>query len=560
MWKDFVALDDEQNHVVAKMDESQSVDGQLEMSSLNDALLELGAGKFKVLDDEVERFIAKAKQKHPDARLGITIAEKADATINVALSEKDMLATMTVVGAFGGKGITAPDIVSHLAQANVKKGINKVALKKVLVASQSLAPGESFSLAVAQGTPAQNGENARLVPLVEDVMKRILAPQDHEAHKIDMRDFGQTVTVGENDPIMRREPATKGKVGFTVCGAPIKPTPGTDATFKAGKGSYVSEDDPNVLLASQSGMPIIRPNTVDVENALCLNSVSVATGHVKFKGSVVVAGDVEPGMIIRATGSVTVGGFIESADVQAQGDVEVGKGIIGHTVSESEPKSCVVKSGGNIKANYAQFSELQATGDIHLTVHSMSNDLRCGGDLFVIDEGETQGTLSGGHAKVGGSVVCFNLGVEGDTATYVEAFAKYSMQKERIAKQKAIYKQAQEATMDAVRRELVVKKRDKSRRTQEDIDRVEHRKKVASAKMEKAKQAVELVTQDFEKLLDTKTIEAKGQVFTHVTVMFAEERVTTKRVHGPSVFHFNQYKILCAAKLTDGAIGEDDDI
>ena len=560
MWKDFVALDDEQVRVVAKMDASQTADGKFDNSSLGDALLEIGAGKFKVLDSEVERFIAKAKQNHPDARLGIVIAEKADAQIVISLSDKDMTATMTVTGAFGGRNIAAPDIVRHLAEAHVKKGINKVALKKVLVASQSLAPGETFSHIVAQGTPAQNGNSARLVPLVEDVMKRILAPQDNEAHKIDMRDFGQTITVGENDPVMRREPATKGKMGFTVLGEPIKPKPGADASMKEGKGTHISPNDANLLLASQSGMPIIRQSTVDVETALCLNSVSVATGHVKFKGSVVVAGDVEPGMIIRATGSVTVGGFIESADVQAQGDIEVGKGIIGHTVSESEPKSCVVKSGGNIKANYAQFSELQATGDINLAVHSMSNDLRCGGDLVVLDEKETQGTLSGGHAKVGGRVLCFNLGVEGDTATYVEAFAKYPNQKERIAKQKAIYKQAQEATMDAVRRELVVKKRDKSKRTQEDIDRVEHRKKVANARMEKARHAVELVTQDFEQLLLTKNIEARGQVFTHVTVMFADERVTTKRAHGPSVFHFNQYKILCAAKLADGAIGEDDDI
>lgn len=272
-----------------------------------------------------------------------------------------------------------------------------------------------------------------------------------------MRNLGETITVGENEAVMRRKPATKGEPGFTVQGKIIPPKPGNDSALVAGKGTIISPDDPNLLLASQSGMPIIKGKTIDVDNALCLNNVSVATGHVKFKGCVVIAGDVEPGMIVRATGSVTIGGFVESADVQAQGDIEVGKGIIGHTVTDGEDKSCVVKSGGSIKANYAQYSALQASENIQLAVHSMSNDVRCGADLIVLDGSEKQGTLSGGSAKVGGKIVCFNLGVEGDTATNIEAFARFGWYKERIAKHKEQYKLTQEETMDVIRRELEFK-------------------------------------------------------------------------------------------------------
>ncbi|MCZ8498672.1 FapA family protein [Vibrio lentus] len=56
----------------------------------------------------------------------------------------------------------------------------------------------------------------------------------------------------------------------------------------------------------------------------------MSTGHVKFKGNVFVSGNIEPGMIVKATGCIiTVGGFIESAEVQAQGDIKVAKGITG---------------------------------------------------------------------------------------------------------------------------------------------------------------------------------------------------------------------------------------
>ncbi len=302
-------------------------------------------------------------------------------------------------------------------------------------------------------------------------------------------------------------------------------------------------------------MPIIKGKTIDVDNALCLNNVSVATGHVKFKGCVVIAGDVEPGMIVRATGSVTIGGFVESADVQAQGDIEVGKGIIGHTVTDGEDKSCVVKSGGSIKANYAQYSALQASENIQLAVHSMSNDVRCGADLIVLDGSEKQGTLSGGSAKVGGKIVCFNLGVEGDTATNIEAFARFGWYKERIAKHKEQYKLTQEETMDVIRRELEFKKRPKAQRTEEEEHTIDERKAQTSDRMEKVKMALEMLNEEFEQMLETNTVEAKGKVFTHVTIQYGDERVTTKRVHGPSVFTFNQYEIQMSSKLDEEDIG-----
>ncbi|MFA0543960.1 FapA family protein, partial [Vibrio sp. 10N.222.52.B7] len=162
----------------------------------------------------------------------------------------------------------------------------------------------------------------------------------------------------------------------------IPPLPGQDSLIKPGKGTYISPEDPNLLLASHPGLPIIKDRTIEVDDALCVSNVDVSTGHVKFKGNVFVSGNIEPGMIVKATGSVTVGGFIESAEVQAQGDIKVAKGIIGHTTKESEPKSCKVLSKGSITASYAQNAELQTANDLRLGVHSMSNDIRCGNNLI----------------------------------------------------------------------------------------------------------------------------------------------------------------------------------
>ena len=136
-----------------------------------------GADEYKLLDDEVARFINLAKEMKSEAYIGISIAEVQDATVEVVLSEHDMLASMVVVGAYKGKPLRGPQIVQALAQAHVTKGINKLALKKVLVMSHQLKAGETFTQPVAKGKNPVQGVDAKFVPLVEDPTKQVLAPQ-----------------------------------------------------------------------------------------------------------------------------------------------------------------------------------------------------------------------------------------------------------------------------------------------------------------------------------------------------------------------------------------------
>ncbi|WP_394143581.1 DUF342 domain-containing protein [Vibrio atypicus] len=553
MWDKFVALSEDNRAVIAKLSPEITVDKNFETRGLDEALAAIGAAEFCLLDESVTRFINLAKESSGEAYSGVVIAEVRDATVEVVLSEHDMLASMVVTGAYKGKPLKGPQIVQALAQSRVTKGINKLALKKVLIMSHQLKAGETYSQPVAKGKDPIQGQDAKFIALVEDPSKQVLAPKE-ENGKVDMLNLGETINVSENDPLMKRVPATKGEPGMTVQGRIIPPKPGKDAVLKEGTGSAVSPQNPNLLIAIVSGMPVIKERGVEVTDALCLPTIGVATGHVKFKGNVVVLGDIESDMVVRATGSVTVGGFIESADVQAQGDIQVAKGIIGHNVSEGEPRSCIVKSGGTISANYAQFCELQAGGDIHLNVHCMNSEVRCAHDLVIVDAAEKHGTLSGGQTKVGGKITCVELGVEGDTITMVEAFARFQMYRDRQTKLKEQYTQAQEGTMNVVRKELEFKKTPKAERTPEQEIELEKLKQESNAQLEKAKLAKETNEQELAVGLEESTVEVKGKLYTHVTVQYGDEKVTTKRTHGPSIFTFNQYEI----KLT--SMFEDEDL
>ncbi|RJX66204.1 DUF342 domain-containing protein [Vibrio sinensis] len=556
MWKDLVSLTDNGLQVIASLPSGVEVRKNLTRSGLTDGLGMVGAEHFFLFEQALDDFISLATSAHPDAQNPHVIAEKKDAQACLILSEQDLLASMRVIGAYGGKPLGGVQLIQLLQQENVTKGINKLALKKVLIMSHQLKPGEEFVQAVAQGKPPINGKDARFIPLVKDAKKQRLTPQERGG-KVDMLDLGGTINVAENQPLMKRIPSTKGTDGITVQGKLIPAKPGKDAMLKESKGSVISAQDPNILIADRCGMPIISDRSVEVDDVLSLSSIGVATGHIKFKGNVVVRGNIESDMIVRATGNLIVDGFIESADVQVKGDIEVKKGIIGHNVSEGETRSCLVKAGGSIRANYAQFSELQAAQDIHLSVHCLNNEIRVGGDLVVCDSNDRQGTLSGGSAKIGGKVICVNLGVEGDTATSVELFAHYQKHKARQTKLKECYKQAQEGTMNAIRKELEFKKRPKGERNEQERDTIDRLKQNANKRLEQVKEAKEVHDTQLEMLLERNTLVVKSRVFTHVTVLFGSEKVITKRTHGASTFSFNGYAIKCQSLFDKEALEEE---
>lgn len=550
MWKELLRISEDSNEVVAQLPRGEEVGPTFSLDGLDKMLMELDVSDFYYDEEAAGRFVRAARENKKAAFEGLVVAVRKNASATVKLSDSDMLASIIVTSPYGGTALSSVDIMKALADAHVTKGINKNALKKALSDGQNLARGDVLEQPVARGLQPVNGKDAQFVPLVEDVNERVLAPQetDSKTHKVDMRDLGETVTVQPGEPVMKRIPATKGKPGYTVLGASIPPKAGTDSPLKEGKGSMFDKSDPNLLLATQFGMPIIKKSTVDVDPSLILKNVDVTTGHIKFKGSLVVSGNIEPGMIVRATGSVTVGGFIESADVQAQEDIVVGKGIIGHAVDEGEDKACVVKTNGNIKSKYAQFTFLQAMGDIDLELHCMGCTTMCTGNLTVMDPSEKHGVLSGGIARAGGKVSCINLGVEGDTATYVQAFVRYNKYKQGISELKERYKLVQDKTMDVIRQEMDYMRRPKEERTEQGIEKIKAYKDRNNALLEQAKLKIDNAESELQRLLEENTISA-NKVYTRVTVQYGDERFVNKSERGVSTFSFDQHKIHCKTMI-----------
>jgi len=129
---------------------------------------------------------------------------------------------------------------------------------------------------------------------------------------------------------MRRHPPGSGIPGFKINGEVIAARPGKVLPFKPGKGAEIASADPDLLLASQEGLPSIMPQGMQVDDVMTIKQVDARHGHINFHGSVIITGNVCEGMKVKSGGSVTIGGAIESAIVEAALDVTVASGIIGH--------------------------------------------------------------------------------------------------------------------------------------------------------------------------------------------------------------------------------------
>ncbi|MCL9775239.1 DUF342 domain-containing protein [Vibrio methylphosphonaticus] len=545
-------MSNNKQEVLAVLPQEDEQGLSLEKRLLENALSEFDVKSFYIDEAAVNQFIAFAQQAKKEAFQGMILAYKKNASVSVTMSEQDMLASMTVEGAYGGEPLTGAQVIKTLADAKVLKGINKLALKKVLLLSRQLEAGKTYVQPVAIGKRPVEGKDSQFIPLILDPKSRVLKPQRLvDSDKVDMRDLGEMVMVGQGEKLMKRIPALTGQNGYTVTGSIIPPRAVKDTQLKVGKGTTISDENPNLLISTISGMPIIKTNTVDVDDALCLSKIDISTGHIRFEGSVVVSGNVEAQMEVVASGSITVGGFVESAKLEANGDIIISKGIIGHNVDDGEDKTCLIRSGGDIVANYAQFSELSAKGDIKLAVHSLNNDLSCDGDLWVQGNNKKQGTLSGGQALVGGKVVCNHLGVEGDTATYIETFSNHKVYVDKIDALQAQYTELQEAKMAAIRREIELKKIPKSTRSEVQNQELADLNSTNTDAIDSLNTKKAALEEELFAKLEINTAESLVQTHTRVTVCIGGEKITTKNTHGPASFHLKNNVMHFVPKLKE---------
>lgn len=468
--------------------------------------------------------------------ISFRIAEKRDGELIFDISEDKMMATAIITAAWGGAPVSANDLVKNAQATGIVFGFSKEQIIKLVSYAAKAEPGSKVKLMIARGRMMVPGANSRFEPLLAEMESRRNRPIVKTDEKADLRDFGVIPAIRSGEAIMRRHPPTPGVAGMLVSGEMIPATPGLQLEWQIGEGVEFAPTDKDLLLASRDGLPRIIEAGATVDEVFTVKNVDLATGHIIFRGSVVVNGDVNEGMKVVAGGNVFVKGMVEGSLIEAGGDITIGGSVIGHQLAQADQQSeysTVLKAVGDIQCNLAQYSRISCGSNLYVNKQLM----HCSVDAAIVyagPEDNPNGKLVGGYFYLDQGLFCGNLGAPSSSSVLV----KLNRQLDPIVEKQEVLRSSvkvERKEMEDIREQLEKLKKI------EGNAQIEMRRCELVAKFEEHKElAVSLINdikileaQRQEKLAEL-LIVVRQQLFSAVEIHFGKEQLKSRREYGAS--------------------------
>lgn len=342
------------------------------------------------------------------------IGRRKDATITIEYENEAMQAFITVSAPFGGRALDKTLLRVYLDNEGIdQRACDHNTLNDIL--TNKIADRILF----AAGAEPVDGIDAKFEALIEEVVYK--QPKESKTGKIDTREILDFTQINTGVKLMRRTPASLGTNGYNVNGLVIPAEDGEDTPFDEDlTGAIISTDDPNLLISDVKGHPVVLPHAVKVDNTISLNNVDMTTGHITYDGSVLIKGDVMPGMKIKVTGDIVVQGVVTKAYLYAKNNITVKCGVIGSDPHKDDADSpeAVLKAGGYIFAQYTNQAKLHAGRDIVVKEY-ISHCESEAKQYVIVGEVGGKGRIFGGDCLAQEGVKANSLGIDSGIKTNI---------------------------------------------------------------------------------------------------------------------------------------------
>ncbi len=510
--------------------------------------LHVADGNIKNAIAELNSVLKPLQENNIGREIKYQVLERRDATFSIEIAQDKMSASAEITTAQGGKHMSAKAILNAAQAANVCKGFSKEQLINLAKQAAKEPAGSSVKSEIAQGRLPIDGKNAYIKLLVESAQDRILKPKKREDGTVDMRDLGDIICVKVGDPLAKKVPLTDGIPGYTVTGEILEPTPGTDVEMSVGNGTVLSQKNNSVLVSTLVGLPRIIENGMEVDSVYQMKNVDVSTGHVKFEGSVIIDGDVCEGMKVFATGDISVGGFVESATLDAGGDITIGTGIIGKKQEvESRDVSKInmsvnIKAGGKVFAKYSQYANIRCNS-LRIEKQMMHNIVTVEKTVWVGSKEKANGKLIAGYIRAGESVHAGTVGATAGSMTIVSFTDKVNKYLAKTAELEAAIKIESDKSSELNVAANKLKKLPKDKAKPEILAKVlstyqHHAKNMGTLLLKK-----ESIEKSLQAYMTSVYVAANEKVYHGVQVEVGEFHDKTRREYGPSRLIYKERKI-----------------
>ena len=296
----------------------------------------------------------------------------------------------------------AHELRAALLEAGVVAGVDQV----VLLELARLAADPAFERAdvqLATGTAPTNGQ----VGYVELAFDEGLAPglMSADGH-MNFFERGLLKTVAAAQVVATVHAPEAERAGVTVDGRTLPARAGAAAKLRLGAGVAIDAD--GVVRALRAGVVLHKPgDSLDVvAQHVHQGPVDLHTGHLETPGSLVVKGDVERLLQVRAGGDLEVLGAVSGGSLRAGGSIRVSGNVRG-----GDDARVIAEHDATIKS--AESAEITA-GNVLRVQEAVNSQLR--GQQIVVT-----GRLRGGAAVAEQSLFVKEAGTPAGARTVVQA-------------------------------------------------------------------------------------------------------------------------------------------
>ncbi len=317
----------------------------------------------------------------------------------------DNMSAYLFLGAPGpGESYTSEQVIEYLKRYGIVSGVIYSNIEAMTQKGVYLR-----EVKVAEGTEIVNGTNGyyEFKFNSEDIARRPVIRSDGSVDYQSMS-LIQNITIG--DVLAIYHPPVQGEQGTDIRGRVTKPKPARDLPVLRGRGFERSEDG-LIYTATIEGKVEYKEYYLEVKDVYEVRGdVDLITGRIDFRGDVIVSGNVESGVEIRATKSITIGGHVEAAKLTANGDIVIRKGMQGGQKAK-------IMAGGNVYADFIEYTTVEADGNVQANV-IMNCNVKAGGYVTVSGK---RGNIVGGSIYAVAGITSAEIGNDVGLKTIVAA-------------------------------------------------------------------------------------------------------------------------------------------
>lgn len=327
---------------------------------------------------------------------------KPPAPVVVKIAPDVMRAWLHLAEGQDGTAVALPEVHEALRSAGVAMTEQVSARCEEFVNAAAGADPPPSPFLVAEGRPLVEGQDEQFV-WHETLMKGLAGWFDEEP--ADYRTCSSIITV-EKDAVMGTiQPGRPTQEGVDVKGRVLKETR-KPATIVLDESVRRDAANPAIVLANCAGVAILRSNNLAIREVVEVKGdVDFSCGNIDSPVDVSIRGTVLDLFEVKSGKTVTVRGSVQAAHIEAAEDLIVRGGILGRRKGR-------VRAGGQVTAKYLEDADIQAGGDVNAPRGVLGTRLQTQGKLIV-----KSGAIIGGEVYAREGIVAATLGSEAGVPT-----------------------------------------------------------------------------------------------------------------------------------------------